>query len=253
MNVILRHIEEADNDSYIELEKETWVEVNLLEDENEADKVWVNTFTMKTEITYTILGNNEICGFCSIKHIDQDEKEISIEIFKCFQHQGVGYQALKILLEICEKEYHMKSVKSKVYPDNYPSILLMRKVGAMPYGIERNVAVEEQFEKEFQENNRELISDNLSKVANIFRVDKEKMLSQILCFKIDIPIRKIQFDLCIDGDVDYKKEIETKAMRFMYQKMINSLKTILISCDGSKESLNEEIQKLIYQYEKVLK
>ena len=79
------------------------------------------------------------------------------------------------------------------------------------------------------------------------------MLSQILCFKIDIPIRKIQFDLCIDGDVDYKKEIETKAMRFMYQKMINSLKTILISCDGSKESLNEEIQKLISQYEKVLK
>ena len=42
-------------------------------------------------------------------------------------------------------------------------------------------------------------------------------------------------------------------MRFMYQKMINSLKTILTSCDGSKESLNEEIQKLISQYEKVLK
>ena len=90
-------------------------------------------------------------------------------------------------------------------------------------------------------------------MANIFRVDKEKMLSQVLCFKIDIPIRKIQFDLCFDGDVNYKKEIETKAMRFMYQKMINSLKTILTSCDGSKESLNEEIQKLISQYEKVLK
>lgn len=132
MNVKLRHIEEADKDSYIELEKETWVEFNLLEDENEADKVWANTFTMKTEITYTILENNEICGFCSIKHIDQDEKEISIEIFKCFQHQGVGYQALKILLEICEKEYHMKSVKSKVYPDNYPSILLMRRGVQMP-------------------------------------------------------------------------------------------------------------------------
>ena len=60
MNVKLRHIEEADKDSYIELEKETWVEFNLLEDENEADKVWANTFTMKTEITYTILENNEI-------------------------------------------------------------------------------------------------------------------------------------------------------------------------------------------------
>lgn len=249
MTVRLRHIEEADKDSYIELEKETWVEVNLFKDENEADKVWANTFTRETEITYTILENTEICGFCSIKHIDQDEKEISIEIFKRFQHQGVGYQALKILLEICEKEYHMKSVKSKVYPDNYPSILLMRKIGAMPYGVERNAAVEEQFEKEFQDNNRELISDNLSKVANVFQIDKEKMLSQVLCFKIEIPIRKIQFDLFFDGDVDYKKEIETRAIRFMHQKMINSLKTILTSCADSKESLNEEIQKLISRYE----
>ncbi len=252
MNVRLRHIEESDKDSYIELEKETWVGDGLLEGENNADQVWTGIF-MKTEITYTILANAEISGFCTIKHIDQDEKEIAIEIFTRFRHQGIGYQALKLLMEICEKEYHMKSVKSKVYPDNYPSILLMRKLGAMPYGIERNAAVEEQFEKEFQDNNRELLSENLFKVANVFQVDKEKLLSKVLCFKIELPIREIQFDLVLDGDVNYKKEIETKAIQFMYRRMKNSLETILATCSDGKENLNEEIQKLITKYEIALK
>ena len=49
MNVRLRHIEENDKDSYIELEKETWVGDKLLEDDNNADKVWAGIF-MKTEI-----------------------------------------------------------------------------------------------------------------------------------------------------------------------------------------------------------
>ena len=251
MNVRLRHIEENDKDSYIELEKETWVGDKLLEDDNNADKVWAGIF-MKTEITYTILANAEISGFCTIKHIDQDEKEIAIEIFKRFRHQGIGYQAVKLLLEICEKEYHMKSVKSKVYPDNYPSILLMRKIGAIPYATERNAVVEEQFEKEFQDNNKELLSENLSKVASVFQVDIEKLLSEVLCFKIELPSKEKQFDLNLDGNVDYKKEIETKAMRFMYHQMKNSLETILATCSDNKENLNEEIQKLISRYETVL-
>lgn len=249
MTVRLRKIKETDKDKYIELQRETWVAVNLLNNQSEKDVLWKGLFT-ENEKNYAILADDEICGFCAIKHMDGEEQEISIELYKRFQHKGIGYLALKELLTICEEEYHMKSVISKVFPDNYPSILLMRKVGAVPFGIERNMAVEEDKENEFRNNNRELLSENLSRVASLFCVENEELLSRVLVFKIKLPIMGIQFDLPLTGDLCYKKDIETRATRFIYQQMKIALKKILAagSQDG-ENAIKEGIEDLLSKYD----
>ena len=248
MNIILRKLQDNDKDTYFSLAKETWVNKKGLQDPSQIDLSWKTMFC-KTETHYAILKEGEICGFCSIIHFDREIQEIGIELFKVFQHQGIGYTALTQLLEICKNEYHMQRVHSKVYPDNYPSVLLMRKVGALPLKTVRNACIDPSSMTEFKTANAELISDNLCKIADLFQVSPDHLLPNLLIFEISLPVVPPQFSLSLTEDLHYKKRIETQAMRCMLSQIAKSIEELLDKHENAmNDKLKEEIGSLLSKY-----
>ena len=160
MNIELRRLQDSDKEAYIKLENEVWVKKKALQDEEHNDRLWKSLFS-DTEIYYTVLVENQICGFVSITKLDKEVQELGLEFFEEYRHKGIGYAALVQFLEICKKEHKIMNIQSKVYADNFPSILLMRKIGGTPYGIMQNVCIEEASQWEYQEENKGLRSYNV--------------------------------------------------------------------------------------------
>ena len=204
MNIKLRKLQDSDKETYFELENETWVNKRMLQNEEANDRSWKAMFS-DTEAHYTILMGDQICGFASILRLGEEVQEFGLELFEKFRHQGIGYAALVRLLEICKNEYHVKELHSKVYPDNFPSILLMRKIAGTPYGIMRNPCIEDSLRSEFQKDNIELISDNARKISELFDVEPELLLSHLLVFQIPLQPSETRFSLSLTGHLNYEK------------------------------------------------
>lgn len=241
MKIELRKIKDTDREIYIELANEVWVNKKLLQDEKHNDLLWKTMFS-NTEIHYAILMEHQICGFVSIMKLDKEVQEMGIELFQKYHHQGIGYIALTQLLQICKREYNILKVQSKVYADNFPSILLMKKIGGVPCGITRNLCIDRHLQLEFQKNNKDLISDNVKEVAKLFGVKPEVLISNLLLFQIPIGSEKSKFNILLTGNLNYEKKIETRAMNYMSfytrQRLKNLLKN---SIDNTKNKVIEEI------------
>lgn len=255
MDVKLRKIQDSDKDTYIKLQKETWINKKNLESEEQNDRLWSLMFS-DTEVHYAVLVKDQICGFVSVMKLDKEIQELGIELFTEFQHQGIGYQAVVRLLEICKNHYHMQKIHSRVYADNYPSILLMRKLGAIPYQIARNNSISESSLLKFQKENTDLISENMREMAKLFHVQPDQLLSNLLVFQIPIPIDKIQFDLALTGNLSYEKKIETQATRWLYLDIVRHLKSLKEKNENStneefKEALKAEIKVFIEKLEAI--
>lgn len=249
MSVKLRKLQDSDKETYIKLANELWVNKKMLQNEKENDNFWKCMFS-DTEIHYTILMDNQICGFVSVMKLDKEVQELGVELFEKFRHRGIGYSAVVQLLEICKNEYHMHKIQSKVYADNYPSILLMRKIGGAPCKIARNMCIEETFQSDFQKDNVGLISDNIKSMAKLFDVEPKLLLSNLLVFQITIPIGKRQFDVALTGDLNYKKEIENQSMKFMYSQTRQFLESLLSKIQNStKEEIQAELSATIEKME----
>lgn len=248
MNIQLRKLQESDREKYISLQRETWVNGTALDEKKMQDILWNDMFT-DNEANFAIIRDCEICGFCAIKNPNKDNPEISIELYERYQNQGIGYLAILKLLEICQKEYHLNKVRSKVYADNYPSILLMRKVGAKPAGIKKDLSLDKDMISSFQEQNLELVTDNIMRIATLFDVEAKQLLSHNLVFQIMIPAMVPQFEIAFEGNINYAKKLETELLRFMHLQTERQLREILSLYQNNRDdeaanTLNAFIAKL---------
>lgn len=226
MNVELRKLQESDKKVYIELANEIWVNKKRLQDEVHNNRFWKDMFS-DTEMHYAILMRNQICGFASIMKLDKEVQELGLDLFERYHHQGIGYAASVQLLKICKDEYHMEKIQVKIYADNFPSILLMRKIGGVPFGITRNLCIDETLQLEFQKNNEALISDNIREIARLFGVKPELLLSNLLVFRIPTQIEKSCFNIPLTGNLSYEKKIETCAINYMHLQIKRFLEELL--------------------------
>lgn len=249
MNVELRKLQNTDKEAYIKLENETWVNNKALQDKKHNDRLWKSMFS-DTEIHYAVLMESQVCGFISITKLDKEVQELGVEFLEEYRRKGIGYAALVQFLKICKEEYKIKNIQSKVYADNFPSILLMRKIGGIPYGITQNVCIEESSQLEYQEENKGLISDNVKEVARLFNVEPELSLSHLLIFEIPIEPVGSRFHVSFTGNLNYEKRIETQALNHMYLQTERSLRSILEKMEnnhgenGDKEEIADMIKKL---------
>lgn len=251
MNIELRKLQDSDKEAYIKLENEILVNKKVLKDEEHNDKLWKSMFS-DTEIHYTVLMEDQICGFVSITKLDKKVQELGIEFLKEYCHKGIGYAALVQFLKICKEEYKIKNIQSKVYADNFPSILLMRKIGCTPYGIAKNVCIEESAQLAYQEENKGLISDNVKEVARLFNVEPELLLSHLLIFKVPLEPVRNQFQVSFTGNLNYEKRIETQEIKHMYRQTERSLRSISekLKNNPSENVVNEEISDMIKKFER---
>lgn len=250
MNIELRKLQDSDKETYIKLENETWVNSKALQDEEHNDRLWKSMFS-DTEIHYAVLMENQICGFVSIMKLDKEVQELAVELFEEYRHKGIGYAALVQLLEICKKEYKIKNIQSKVYADNFPSILLMKRIGGIPHGITKNVCIEEASQLEYQKENKELISDNVKEVARLFNVEPELLLSHLLMFEIPLESVENGFHVSFTGNLNYEKRIETQAIKHMYLNTERLLRSILEKMENnpSENEVNEKIADMLKKLE----
>lgn len=250
MDIKLRKLKASDKEAYVKLENEVWVNKKMLQDEEHNDRLWKGMFS-DNEIHYAVLMENQICGFVSVMKIDKEVQELGVELFETYRHKGIGYSALVQLLEICKKEYNIKKLQSKVYADNYPSILLMRKIGGTPSGIIQNVCINEKAQLEFQEENKELISGNVREVARLFNVKPELLLSHLLIFSIPTEPIESRFHVTFTGNLNYEKRIETEAINYIYLEAQRSLHSLLekIENNTKENKIGEEIEDMIKRLE----
>ena len=96
----------------------------------------------------------------------------------------------------------------------------------------------------------ELISDNVKRMAELFGVEPELLLSNLLVFQIPLQPAEIRFSLSLTGDLSYEKKIETKAINHMYQETTRILKSILEKAKkGTEEDFRKEMMDMIENLE----
>lgn len=128
----------------------------------------------------------------------------------------------------------------------------MRKVGALPLKTVRNACIDPSSMAEFRTANAELISDNLCKIADLFQVSPNHLLSNLLIFEISLPVIQSQFSLSLTGDLHYEKRIETQTMHCMLSQIAKSIEELLDEhADAIDDKLKEEIASLLSKYNKL--
>lgn len=127
---------------------------------------------------------DEYMGYIAIKDITRQVWEFSIELLEMYRYQGIGKESLSLMLDKMNKISGETTYRCRIFPDNYASQTMVKKLGAKPNGITECILYGSDIE-EFEENNLELIDENLKIVADEFQVEPRKLLSHILEYIIE--------------------------------------------------------------------
>lgn len=137
--------------------------------------------------------NFSYCGECAVKDISADIPEIEIELMREYQHQGIGYKAIIMMLNKLSEKYGKQEFYAKIEPDNYASQFLFEKLGGVPTGLVKDFQISDERVERFIESHRNLIDGRMQNVANRFDVEADKLFTNLLVYKT---IRVIEIFCC---------------------------------------------------------
>lgn len=168
-NFVLKHLTAEDREYYFELYEEN----SVLKDMNdfhgfmewnwnlilEEDSIYVSVFR---KVPYQYVGN------IVLQNLKSKTPEIGIDICKKYKRQGIASYVLPMftnkISEIQEIEYFLV----RIYSDNYPSICLFKKLGAVEFGNEPSeyrIILNELKEKYDDDTYKEIIGNPLESEA----------------------------------------------------------------------------------------
>ncbi len=155
--------------------------------EEYEDKAWKEQFENKNRICYVIETIPEVlyCGECAVKDISADIPEIEVELIQEYQHQGIGYKAIIMLLNKLVKEYGKQEFYVKIEPDNYASQLLFEKLRGMPVGLVKDFQISDERAEQFTETHRYLLDERMQNIAKKFGVEADLLLTHLLVYKLN--------------------------------------------------------------------
>lgn len=180
--IVLRPVDECDREKFIELQKENAIMPEMFKKEKFKDYLW-QEHTNETALIGSILLGNEYVGYCGIKDVTHDRWEITIEILKKWQHKGIGFITISILLEAIKVRLGITEFRIRIAAENYTSQRLFEKLGAKPNGISEFLLHGEEIVK-VEEENLHLIDDKMITLAEKFKVEPRKLLSHVLEYKL---------------------------------------------------------------------
>lgn len=127
--------------------------------------------------------DEKYAGYCMVHDITKSNWELGISLLAEMRGQGLGVVAYGQLIDVA-KRAHRGGIVGKVEPDNYASIRMMMKLGAVPKGLH---AVRDIFEAErpgIEEECADLIDANMEAVAAWFGVPARMLLTHVLVFDL---------------------------------------------------------------------
>lgn len=193
MDIGLRLIQQdsvKDKEDYFSLQKSVALFPNMeLDNKKEyEDNSWKDLFHNKNRICYVIetISDFSYCGECAVKDISADIPEVEIELMKEYQHQGIGYKAIIMLLNTLSEKYGKQEYYAKIEPDNYASQFLFEKLGGVPTGLVKDFQISDERVERFIESHRNLIDGRMQNVANKFDVEVDRLLANLLVYKLNV-------------------------------------------------------------------
>lgn len=188
----LRKILETDKEDYLNLYRVKESYVNLFDrpEYNLGDALW-NDFNSDGTINTIIIRNHDgaFCGFCGLQEYKvKNEPELSIELGREFQRQGIGYEALKLLMQHYSEITGNNVFISKVSHENLASQKLMRKLGGKPDGVAKFPGIPESVLKIMEEDGEEPTDDLTLKLAEEFSTTPRKLKSHVLMFRLEYDV-----------------------------------------------------------------
>lgn len=193
--VILSVLREDEKEKYLAVNAEYSCVKGLYKDEKFCENVWID-FCSESAFVCSIYDKEtaEYVGYCSVKSLVKSDWELAIELEPDACHKGYGTEALSLLMQTLHRLTGKRYFCARVEIDNHASQGLMKKLGAIPDGIGEFLLHGEEIEK-FQEENKELITDEIRAVAAEFCMDAEDILGYVLEYRFDVENMK---DLCND-------------------------------------------------------
>ncbi len=241
MDIRLRKLRTEDKEQYILLQREYWVDKRALDEKRMQDNLWQELQEEKRINFVIMMLDEKFCGFCGAKDKYADIPEVEIEIFEEFTGRGIGCQAMDILLKELKEQTGKTRYLTRVISDNYPSIKLMQKCGAVPYGVEPHILLNGEETEDFARQHMELISEEVVQLAEIFGVSKEQLLSGVLCFYIDLEDRaqeKFRFKWQNVGR--FKRRMDREILLYSMKLHIARIQKITEAADeGRTQALNQ--------------
>ncbi len=87
--------------------------------------------------TIETVKSHEYIGYCAIKNMLARDWEISVEILKKWQRQGIGFCAVKAFLNAIAIQLQVNCFRVRIAADNFASQALFEKLGARPNGVSK--------------------------------------------------------------------------------------------------------------------
>ena len=138
---LLRQFLPKDRDAYFDDIRNTQPACKwLFESEHgeEARRLLWEIFNTPKNLICAVIhkADDAYCGFCDLQSFaEQSAPELGIALIKDYQHQGIGFPTLSMLMERYTQVTGCRTFISRVKPLNAPSIGLMRKLGGIPQGM----------------------------------------------------------------------------------------------------------------------
>ena len=185
----LRKILDTDKENYLNLYRVKESYANLFDrpEFDLGDALW-NDFNSDETINTIIVRNHDgaFCGFCGLQEYKlRNEPELSIELGREFQRQGIGCEALKMLMQHYSEITGNNVFISKVSHENLASQKLMRKLGGKPNGVAKFPGAPESVLKIMEEDGEEPKDDLSIALAEEFGTTTRKLKSHVLVFRLE--------------------------------------------------------------------
>lgn len=183
-NIVLNEIGEEERKDYIKLQKEDVIFAKKFETKELEDLLW-DTVTNHHSFYVSIRhkSDNSFIGYCGIKNIRKDEKELVIEIRKNCQKKGYAAEALTLFMHKLHEEKEFTKFKALVDVENTASQSLCEKIGGMPSGIEAHLIKDKKFMEEYEKEYAFEITEQMKIIAKKFGVSPEKLLTHVLVYR----------------------------------------------------------------------
>lgn len=184
--VVLAVIKHDEKDKYLALSYEYSFAKDMFQNEKFREKLW-EEFISESAFVCSIYEKNteEYVGYCSIKNITKEEWELAIELVPNNCRKGYGTEALNLFINAVHKLTGRRFFRVRVEIDNHASQRLMKKLGAYPNGISEFLLHGEEIDR-FQAEHKNMITDDIRKVAADFCMEAEDILGYVLEYRFDM-------------------------------------------------------------------